>query len=145
MDTDAALARLRQALGDATLTRARLEADDLGGALLFVRRDMLHLDADALNDRLAAWTARELRRDLPHAEAYVSFRHARPATMDDAELDLQEKWLGLEPTLRLELERPAPTEEDLARFVALVPTFLRLVEAEGRPEGWRRIDEGVME
>lgn len=140
MDARAALAWLDRRLGE--LAEARLGEDDGGGIVVFVTRDMLHLDADALNDRLAAWSARELRHRLPAASAFVSFRHARPATLDDAELDLQEKWLRLEPTLRLEAEHPPPTEAELEAFAALVPTFLSLVAAEGRPEGWRRVDEG---
>ena len=136
----AALVERLRAHVAATAPGVHVELDDIGGVLVFVRRDMLHLDADALNDRLAAWTARELRERLPHAEAFVSFRVARPATMDDAELDLQEKWLGLEPTFRLELERPRPTRDDGERFARLVPEFLRLVEGDGRPADWRAVD-----
>lgn len=142
MDPADALATLRHRLGDAD---ARVEADDHGGLLVYLRRDLLHLDADALNDRLAAWTNRELRATLPQAEAYVSFRHARPATPDDAQLDLQETWHDLEPTLRLEIARPPATSETIARFAALVPTFLKLIEDHGRPAGWRRVDEGNAE
>lgn len=139
-----ALAWLRPRLG-AWLSRATLDDDGAGGVVLFVRRDMLHLDADALNDRLAAWTVRELRKSAPHAEAFVSFRHARPATWDDAELDLQEKWHDLEPTLRLEMESPRPHEKDLAAFAAAVPSFFALIDRDDRPEGWRRVDEGNAE
>lgn len=111
---------------------------------VFVRRDMLHLDADALHDRLAHWTIGALARELPAAHAFVSFRHASPAEPDEAStLDLQEGWLGLEPTFALDLARAAPG--DRARFEALVPTFLALVEATGRPAGFRDIEAGTME
>lgn len=144
MDADDALRILRETREPA-LDRARVETDDVGGVVVLVRRDMLHLDADALNDRLAAWTARRLRERLPGAEAYVSFLRARPATLDDAELDVQETWRDLEPSFRLELARPDATPEAVRAFARLVPEFLALVEADGRPEGWRRIDEGHAE
>lgn len=111
---------------------------------VFVRRDMLHLDADALHDRLAHWTIGALARELPAAHAFVSFRHASPAEPDEAStLDLQEGWLDLEPTFALDLARAAPG--DRARFEALVPTFLALVEATGRPAGFRDVEAGTME
>lgn len=139
---EAHLRRLRMADAQG---HAYLDRDDLEGALVLVRRDLPHLDADALNDRLHAWTKREVERVLPHASAFVSFRHARPATLDEAELGLQEEWLGLEPTFRLEMARPPATERDVEAFVRLVPEFLRRVESEGRPEGWRQVDVGNAE
>lgn len=120
-----------------------VEADD-GHLLLFVRRDMLHLDADALHDRLAHWSAGELARKMPRATASLSFRHATPADPTEAAtLDLQEGWLGLEPTLALELH--GTSEEEVARFAALLPRFLAIVEATGRPAGYRSADVGTLE
>ncbi len=119
------------------------EEDDLERVIVFVRRDLYHLDADALNDRLHAWIARHVHKRLVGAAAFVSFRHGRPATLDDAELDHQESWRDLEPTFRLD---PAGLDEsDVAAFVAFVPAFLALIEGSGRPAGWRRIDEGNAE
>lgn len=120
-----------------------LDAED--HLLVYVRRDMLHLDADALHDRLHHWTLRELHRALPHAAAFVSFRHALPEAPDDeSELDYQEGWLGLEPTLRLETS-PPPSREALDALVARVPRFLEIIAAEGRPHGFRNPDVGSCE
>lgn len=111
---------------------------------VFVRRDMLHLDADALHDRLSHWTMRALARELPAAHAFVSFRHASPADPHEAStLDLQEGWLGLEPTFALDLARAQAGDRE--RFEAHVPEFLRLVEATGRPAGFRDVNVGNME
>lgn len=144
MDAHAALAALEPALAR-WRGAVRLEVDEQGDLLVYLRRDMLHLDADALHDRLHHFTLTELRRALPHASAEVSFRHARPADPHaESELDWQEGWRDLEPTLRLE-GRPPPTEEDVARLAALVPRFLALVEAEGRPQGFRMPDMGCVE
>jgi len=146
VDPRAALERLRNLL--APHLRAgdlQLALDDLGGAVVTARRDMHHLDADALHDRLHAWTVREVARRLPHASATLSFRHARPATRDEAERDVQELWRDLEPTFRLELVRPPATERDVEAFARLVPDFVRLVEASGRPAGWRHWDVGNAE
>lgn len=127
--------------------RGRVEwaRDDLGGALVFVRRDMPHLDADALNDRLHAWAKREVERVVPHASAFVSFRHARPASPDEPELSWQDEWLDLEPTFRLEMTGRPPTPEEVVAFARLVPEFLARVEAVGRPAGWRQVDVGNTE
>lgn len=125
--------------------RVRWERDDLGGALVFLRLDLIHLDADALNDRLHAWAKREVEPLVPGASAFVSFRHARPATHDAAELGVQEEWLGLEPTFRLDLTMPRPTGTEVAAFAALVPEFLKRVDAAGRPEGWRDVHAGNAE
>lgn len=119
--------------------------DDLGGALVFVRRDLAHLDADALNDRLHAWSAREVEPKVRGASAYVSFRHARPADDEDAEWGVQAEWVGLEPTFRLELLSPPPTGAEVRAFVAAVPAFLAQVEKRGRPVGWRDVDAGNAE
>jgi hypothetical protein len=139
-----ALALLRPLLarwGD----RLRAEEDDQGDLLLFVRRDMLHLDADALHDRLHHWTVHEVRRVLPMASAVLSFRHARPAAPEEeSEKDWQEGWHDLEPTLHLEM-RPAPARRDVEALAALVPRFLELVDATGRPAGWRQADVGNVE
>lgn len=143
MKATEALALLRPLL--ARWPQARAEEDDQGDLVVFVRRDMLHLDADALHDRLHHWTVREVRRALPAASATLSFRHARPAAPEEeSEKDWQEGWHDLEPTLHLET-RPAPTRADLEAFAALVPRFLALVDAEGRPEGWRSPDVGNAE
>ena len=131
------LARWRGAL--------RWELDDQDNLLVFLRRDMLHLDADALHDRLHHWTLREARGAVPAASAFVSFRHARPvAPEEESEKDYQEGWLDLEPTLHLET-RPAPSRRDVEAFAGLVPRFLQLVDAEGRPAGWRSPDVGSVE
>jgi len=122
-----------------------VDVDDLGDVIVFTRRDLAHLDADALSDRLHAWTLREVAPLAPGAGAFVSFRHARPDTRDEATLDLQEKWRDLEPTFRLHMRFPEPTPEDARAFARLVPAFLRLVDAAGRPAGWRRVDEGNAE
>lgn len=125
--------------------RVRWERDDLGGVVVFLRLDLIHLDADALNDRLHAWAKREVEPLVPGASAFVSFRHARPATLDAAELGVQEEWLGLEPTFRLELDMPRPTRAQLEVFASLVPRFLDRVDAAGRPEGWRDVHAGNAE
>lgn len=125
--------------------RIEVDRDDFGGVLVYLRRDMPHLDADALNDRLHAWTAREVERVVPHASAFVSFRRARPASHDEPELSWQDEWLGLEPTFRLEMVGRAPTEEEALAFARLVPAFLAQVEAVGRPAGWRDVDAGNAE
>lgn len=118
--------------------------DHEGEVVLFVRRDMLHLDADALHDRLHHWTLRELSPAVPSASAVVSFRHARPADpYEESTLDAQEGWLDLEPMLRLDPARAS--RADVERLVAMVPRFLALVEASGRPPGFRRVDMGSME
>lgn len=119
--------------------------DELGGALVFVRRDLAHLDADALNDRLHAWAAREVEPRVRGASAFVSFRHARPATEDEAEWGVQAEWVGLEPTFRLELDSPPPTPEEVRAFLDEVPAFLAQLEARGRPPGWRDVDAGNAE
>lgn len=119
------------------------EVED-GHLIVFVRRDMLHLDADALHDRLAYWSLHALAKDVPAASAGISFRHASPAEPhEESTLDLQEGWLGLEPTFALDLARAAPGE--LERFAALVPRFLKVVEQTGRPEGFRAPDVGNVE
>lgn len=125
--------------------RLHVEEDDQGDLVAYVRRDLLHLDADALHDRLHHWTVRDVRPALPAASAQLSFRHARPAAPEEeSEKDWQEGWLGLEPMLHLEM-RPPPTREDLEAFAGLVPRFLELVDAEGRPAGWRSPDVGNAE
>src|SRR5438552_6928443 len=122
MDPATAMKRLRALLVElpAGLTLAQ---DDLGNAIVFARSDMTHLDADALHDRLHAWTVREVARTLPHASATLSFRHARPATREEAEHDVQELWRDLEPTFKLELVRPNVTDRDVEEFARLVPEF----------------------
>lgn len=121
-----------------------LEVDDEEFLSAYVRRDMLHLDADAVHDRLHHWTLREVHPRLPHAWATVSFRRAVPADpLAESDLDLQEGWLGLEPMLRL--ETPQLSSREVEAFVALLPRFLDLVEAQRRPAGWRRVDEGNQE
>lgn len=122
----------------------RLELDDWGNLSVFVRRDMYHLDADALNDRLHAWVAREVHEDLPMAEGLVEFRHASPENTDEPELDVQAAWRHLEPTFRLDVRRGA-TAAHVERFAALVPAFLAAVHGEGRPEGWRDVEMGNAE
>lgn len=117
------------------------DADELR---VFVRRDMLHLDADALHDRLHHWMLREVDPRIPAASAGVSFRNASPADpFEESTLDAQEGWLGLEPTLALDLRAARPG--DRARFEALLPTFLALLEKSGRPTGFRTPDVGNME
>lgn len=139
-----AVTRLRAALAPWP-EGAHVELDDVGALVFYVRRDLVHLDADALNDRLHAWAARRARAALPLSEALVSFRHAQPvAPHEDAELDVQEGWLGLEPMFRLEEARRA-SDDDIHAFARLALEFLALVDGEGRPAGWRRIDEGNAE
>lgn len=122
----------------------RIEVDDLDHLVVFVRVDLLHLDADALNDRLHAWVARDVRERLPAAEALVEFRNARPASDDDAELDMQAGWRDLEPSFRLDLNQRVGKAE-LETFAALVPAFLERIRADGRPEGWRDWEMGAAE
>lgn len=120
-----------------------LEVED-GHLLAFLRMDMLHLDADALHDRLAHWTQTRLARELPAASASLSFRHASPADPHEAStLDLQEVWLDMEPTFSLDLANVGP--EETRRFASLVNEFLALIKKEGRPEGYRRPEVGTME
>jgi len=122
---------------------AHAEVED-GHLIVFVRRDMLHLDADALHDRLAYWSLHSLASEVPAASAGLSFRHATPAEPhEESTLDLQEGWVGLEPTFALDLGRAEPGE--LERFAALVPRFLQVVERTGRPEGFRAPDVGNVE
>lgn len=122
----------------------RLEEDDLGHLVAFVRRDMLHLDADALSDRLAAWTRTRLAHALPRALATISFRHARAVDPhDESTLDLQEGWLNLEPSVWIEGPQVSGAEVDA--LAALLPEFVGLLEGRGRPSGWRRHDEGNAE
>ena len=124
-------------------TGLHIEADE-EEARVFATMDMLHLDADALHDRLHHWTVSELDRALPAASARLSFRHARPADPHEAStLDVQEGWTGLEPTLALDLR--AARAGDAERFAALVPRFRALLAAAGRPVGFRRYDVGAME
>lgn len=112
--------------------------------LVFRRVDMLHLDADALHDRLLVWSSTRLASALPAASAAVSFRHASPADPHEAStLDLQEGWIGLEPTFSLELARSRPG--DIERFAALVPEFVKVMEKSGRPAGYRTPDVGNVE
>ena len=144
VDPATALARLRALLAP-YLRTLHLESDDFGNALLFARRDMTHLDADALNDRLHAWCVREVQRTVPHASALVSFRHARPATHDEASLDVQEVWVGLEPTFRLELARPNATDAGVVAFARSAPPFGPHLVGRGRPPGGRPHDEGNVE
>lgn len=143
MDEHPAVAWLRRRL--APLPHGlRIEEDETGSLAAFVRRDLFHLDADALNDRLHAWVVRDVHAALPQASALVSFRHAVPVSNDEPELEFEEPWRHLEPTFRLDLT-PSPSEGDLERFARLVPRFLALVEAEGRPEGWREPEVGNAE
>lgn len=122
---------------------AHVEVDE-DHLLVFVRRDMLHLDADALHDRLAHWSATELARVLPRATATVSFRHASPAHPHEAStLDLQEGWLDLEPTFALELR--GASADELQRFASLVARFMETMEKEGRPAGYRSPEVGSVE
>lgn len=127
------------------LGHACLGEDDFGNVLFYVVRDMLHLDADALNDRLHAWVARDAGRKVAGVSAFVSFHHANPATSDEPELDVQAAWHGLQPTLRIETGNPRVTEADLEGFARLVPAFLQLVDGSGRPEDWRNVDHGNAE
>jgi len=121
----------------------RIEADD-EEVLVFTVLDMLHLDADALHDRLHHWTLTDIDPVVPAATARLSFRHACPAQPHEAStLDQQEAWTGLEPTLALDLR--AARAGDAERFAALVPRFRALVDAVGRPVGFRRIDAGNTE
>jgi hypothetical protein len=119
------------------------EAED-GELRVFLRRDMLHLDADALHDRLHHWTLTRLARALPAASAGVSFRHARPADpYAESTLDAQEGWLALEPTMAMELAGAAA--EQIERFASLVPEFMEVTEKAGRPVGFRSPDVGSVE
>lgn len=125
--------------------KLKCERDEFGDAIVFTRKDLTHLDADEMSDRLAAWARREAAPLVPHADAFVSFRHARPSTDDEATRDLQEKWLDLEPTLRLEMHRPPIREADVRNLAAMIPKFLAAMEGEGRPSAWRNVDEGNAE
>lgn len=139
-----ALARLRARL-EPLPPGVRVELDEEDHLVVFLRLDMLHLDADALHDRLHHWTLRELHRTLPEASAFLSFRHALPEDPHlESELDYQEGWLGLEPTLRLETS-PPPAAEAVDALAGQLPRFLQLVSAEGRPQGFRSPDLGNTE
>ncbi len=145
MDIEAVFAEVRAAISS-TGGRVTLGEDDFGNPKVFVSRTMYHLDADALNDRLQAWITREVNPQIRGASAFVSFRNARPASQDDAEMDHEEEWHGLEPTLRLEASIPPPTEGEVASFVALIPQFLHLVDrATGRPADYRDPEMGNSE
>lgn len=143
VDADGALELLRRHLSPLP-QGVHVEEDETGSLAVFVRRDMFHLDADALNDRLHAWVVREVHATLPQATALVSFRHAVPVSNDEPELEFEEPWRHLEPTFRLDLT-PQPTEEEVARFARFVPRFLSVVAADGRPEGWREPEVGNAE
>lgn len=144
MNPDAAFGLLRTLVAP-WLHKLTLERDEFGDAILYTRKDLTHLDADAMSDRLMAWARREAAPLVPHADAFVSFRHARPSTHDEATLDVQEKWLDLEPTLRLEMHRPPIREADVRNLAAMIPRFLETMEEEGRPSAWRNVDEGNTE
>lgn len=144
MDASEALVLLERELGPSTPVGLRIEEDDAGYLAAYLRVDLYHLDADALNDRLHAWVVRDVQPVLPGATALVSFRNARPATMDDPELEFEEPWLGLEPMFRLDLV-PPPTAEEVRRFARLVPTFVEVAHGFGRPEGWRDVHVGSTE
>lgn len=120
---------------------------DFGDPLFVVRRDLDHLDADALNDRLAAWAKREVHPSgFECVSAFVSFHHAEPATGDNPDLDVQAEWRNIEAVLRLDADELGQvTGKELDRFVDLVPAFLRTVGREGRPENWRNVWEGAAE
>ncbi len=119
--------------------------DDFGNPKVFTRRDMFHLDADALNDRLHAWIARSVADRVPGASAFVSFRNAVTVKPDDPELDFEEEWTDLEPTLRLESEFPEPGRAEVEAFVTLFTEFLALVDGSGRPVGYRDPEHGNTE
>lgn len=120
----------------------RAFVDGFGAVSFAVRRDVTHLDADALHDRLAAWTARALARRLPNARATVSFHHARPADEEEAEADLATMWHDVEAVLALD---PPVAASDAAAFLEILPEFLALVDRHGRPAGWRVVDHGAAE
>lgn len=143
MEPEEAVERVR-ALLEPLPRGLRVGLDDWGHVCVFVRQDMLHLDADALNDRLHAWVVREVGDALPTAEGLVSFRHAHPASDDEAELDIQAGWRDLEPMFRID-PRAACDEEALRLFAKHVPGFLAAVHGEGRPEGWRDVEMGNAE
>lgn len=143
LDSFAALKRLREALAPLP-EELHTEVDELGDVLVYVRRDMLHLDADALHDRLHHFSVGELDRRVPMASAHLSFRHAKPAEPDAAStMDLQEGWLAVEAMLRMEARGAG--EKDVDELARVVPRFLQLVEGSGRPAGWRRPDVGTLE
>lgn len=124
---------------------ARFEADEFGDPRVVARRDLTHLEADALSDRLAAWVARRVRRLLPGATAAVGFENASPATDDEPEADFEAVWRDVEARFTLHLEHPPASEADARAFLDLVPEFLAVVDAAGRPSGWRDPLEGAVE
>lgn len=117
--------------------RGKFAPDDFDDATFSVSMDLLHLDADAMSDRLAAWIAREVASRLPTASATVSWQHARAASLDDEDADEEALWKGVEPTFRLDLHHAPLTRADVEAWAALVPAFLRVVDGAGRPAGWR--------
>jgi hypothetical protein len=123
------------------LDQVRLEEDEYGGAAFVAERDMLHLEADALNDRLAAWVSRHV--DLPGVHADVSFRNAVPDESGWAEDDKDHEthWRRVAARLRLDLEG-TPARATVVLFAALLSQFLEIVESRGRPAGWRDPSQG---
>lgn len=119
-------AEARGALG-ALPAGALVEAQ--GSALrVYLRRDLVQADCDAMHDAFEAWNAAHLAAALPAARAHLAFDRARYAAPEEDLGDgLQPTWLGVEPSFSLDLQRAA--EGDAARFAALVPAFLALMEA----------------
>lgn len=123
---------------------ARAFLDDFGNVAYALRRDLTHLDADALHDRLMAWTQRTLAHQCPRAHATVSFHHARPADDSEPEADIEERWRDVEAVLTLEAPGPL-TDREGETFLSLVPEFLALVDRAGRPVAWRDVEAGAAE
>lgn len=138
MADDPLIARVR-----AAAPTARVEVDGFGDLVVAIRRDLTHLEADAMSDRLQAFSHRHLRTS-PNISAAVSFHHARAADEEEAESDLEAVWRNVEAHLVLHRSRPVGAAEQEA-FLDLVPEFLRLVARTGRPAGWRDVDVGVSE
>lgn len=132
-----ALALARRAVERSPIaSRGKFVADDFDDATFVLSRDLHHLDADAMSDRLNAWIAREVSLRLPSASAIVSYHQATPES-EESDPDEEALWRGVEPTLKLDLHARPLAAADVEAWAALLPAFLRVVDGAGRPEGWR--------
>ncbi len=147
LDRSEAFRRLHEAVAALGVARkGRLEEDDFGDARYALRLSLTQLDADAMNDRLQAFVAREAAPRVEGTSAGVSYQHARPDSADDPDHDVEAYWHDVEPFFRLDFHYHPATRERVAAWAALLPRFHLVVDARGRPEGWRPdVHEGSSE